>query len=459
MTDMPPLHPACAMFPPLDEAGLASMAESILARGQRDPIVMHEGQILDGRNRWLACRRAGVEPITKEWEPSDTHGDSPTAYAFDMNRERRHLTPSQWSMVGATTIPLFGEEARKRQAHGGTAPGKTLSADLREASEHRKAADDAAAAVGVSPRSVENAAAVLATGSPELAAAVNTGELSVSRAAALAAPAAEDVREAKKAEKAAARSRHEAEEARARADAAAEAQAALEAERQARIEAEARARAAEKTARALEEERRQRDERRARIQERREQQAAALDDIAAREAKAAQGVYDVLVIDPPWPMQKIEREVRPNQVAFDYPTMTEAELRDLEIPAADGAHIWLWTTHRFLPMAFRLLDAWGLKYVCTFVWHKPGGFQPVGLPQYNCEFALYAHKGAPIFTETKGLPVCFNAPRGAHSEKPEEFYALLRRVTRGRRLDMFNRRVIGGFDGWGKEAHNERLEG
>src|SRR4030042_2482193 len=124
-------------------------------------------------------------------------------------------------------------------------------------------------------------------------------------------------------------------------------------------------------------------------------------------------------------MEKIEREVRPNQVHFDYPTMTEKELSALEIPADKSAHIWLWTTHRFMPMAFRMLDAWGLKYICAFVWHKPGGFQPVGLPQYNCEFALYARKGSPQFIDTKAFPVCFTAPRGAHSEKPEEFYSVI----------------------------------
>jgi N6-adenosine-specific RNA methylase IME4 len=151
-------------------------------------------------------------------------------------------------------------------------------------------------------------------------------------------------------------------------------------------------------------------------------------------------------------MADIERDVRPRQSVFDYPTMSEDALREFPLPARADCHVWMWTTQRFLPMAFRLLEAWRLTYGSAFVWHKPGGFQPFAQPQYNCEFVLYARRGTPAFTTTKDFRVCFEAPRGRHSEKPEAFYDMVRRVTAGNRIDIFNRRAIDGFEGWGNEA-------
>ena len=170
-------------------------------------------------------------------------------------------------------------------------------------------------------------------------------------------------------------------------------------------------------------------------------------------APVVDGQYEVVVIDPPWDMVKIEREVRPNQHGFDYPTMTEKELAEMRLPFAHSSHAFCWTTHKNLPVALRLFEKWGVRYVMTMVWHKPGGFQPVGLPQYNCEFVIYGRVGTPKFVDTKAFNACFNAPRGAHSEKPEEFYDVIRRVTEGRRIDVFNRRKIEGFETWGNEAH------
>jgi N6-adenosine-specific RNA methylase IME4 len=176
----------------------------------------------------------------------------------------------------------------------------------------------------------------------------------------------------------------------------------------------------------------------------------------ATAAFSANGPFDVVVIDPPWPVQKIDREVRLNQDAFDYPTMTEEELlafwrQDMTSRLQADCHLLVWTTQKFLPTALAFIDSIGFRYVLTFVWHKAGGFQPIGLPQYNCEFAVYARRGAPVFIDTKDFDCCFEAPRREHSRKPDVFYDTIRRVTGGSRIDVFSREPREGFAQYGNE--------
>jgi N6-adenosine-specific RNA methylase IME4 len=183
-----------------------------------------------------------------------------------------------------------------------------------------------------------------------------------------------------------------------------------------------------------------------------EEQQERFTELKEKELQPPTGLYDVIVIDPPWQMEKIQREVAPLQVGFDYPTMDIEDIKAFDLPAENNCHVFMWITHKHLPHGFDIFKAWGVKYVCAFVWHKNGGFQPFGLPQYNCEFVLYGRIGTPEFIDLKNFNVCFNANRTGHSEKPAEFYEMVKRVTAGNRIDIFNRREIDGFSTWGNQA-------
>lgn len=389
-----------ALIPPLSSDEREGLERSLLAEGCRDALVVwrEQGILLDGHNRYALCRLRGIEFRTVELS-----FDTRDAAADWMDRNqlgRRNLTPDQMSLLRGRRY----NRAKKAQNDGGKG---TPKGSVGNSCPQSTTAESLATQHGVSARTIKNDGAFVAA--VERTKALDPKiEQRIARGGA-EAPARKDVIRAAKL---------------------------LE---EAPEKAQAILTGAAKTADVV------RDMKREAV-------IARLEDVRTREVKAAQGVYDVLVIDPPWPMQKIERDVRPNQSEFDYPTMSEGELAAIPIPAADDAHVWVWTTHKFLPMCLRLLDAWGLKYVCTFVWHKPGGFQPIGLPQFNCEFVIYARKGSPEFIDTKAFSTCFEAPRGAHSEKPEAFYDLVRRVTAGRRIDIFNRREIEGFNRWGNEA-------
>jgi hypothetical protein len=93
LAGMPEFHPLAEVDPMIDGADLAALVENIRQHGLREPIVLYEGKVLDGRNRARACADAGVEPHYKEM----SFGSDAEAIAFldSANWHRRHLTPEQ----------------------------------------------------------------------------------------------------------------------------------------------------------------------------------------------------------------------------------------------------------------------------------------------------------------------------------------------------------------------------
>jgi len=172
-----------------------------------------------------------------------------------------------------------------------------------------------------------------------------------------------------------------------------------------------------------------------------------------------QGKYRTVIIDPPWPIEKILREVRPNQVLLDYPTMTIEEIKALPVPELayeDGCHIYLWTTHKYLPRAFEVLDAWGADYECLLTWVKNVGITPFSW-MYSTEHCLFARIGnLPLLKLGKRLD--FEAKVREHSRKPDEFYNLIKEVSPEPRIDMFSREKREGFAQYGNELDRFRFK-
>jgi len=171
-----PLHPAAEIFPEMDESALAALTADIAAHGQREPILILDGRVIDGRCRLRACEQLGIEPLVRD--VSAEVGD-PWALVVSLNLHRRHLTESQRAAVAA----------RLETADRGR-PNK--DANLHDFPVKRH---DAARLLSVGVRSVAHAAKVLQDGIPELVAAVDQGAVAVSAAADLARLPAETQRE------------------------------------------------------------------------------------------------------------------------------------------------------------------------------------------------------------------------------------------------------------------------
>lgn len=196
-----PIHELCALLPAMSADEYRELVDDIRANGLRDAITLYEGKILDGRHRDRACRDSGREP-RYEALPSDQD-----PFAFVMSRTiRRTMTASQRAML-ATDLSVFRERAQQRQEASRLQPGERpgernvagspagrveVQTNGAKALVRAKAAQEAGAALGVSPRMVEHATRVADKGVPELAEKVRAGDIPVHVASEIAsAPPAE----------------------------------------------------------------------------------------------------------------------------------------------------------------------------------------------------------------------------------------------------------------------------
>lgn len=159
-------HPLANIFPLVDGEAFEALVADVRNYGLNEPIILHEGQILDGRNRYRACVAAGVDVRMTQFVGTD-----PLAFVISKNLHRRHLNEAQRSMVAKKLATM-------RQGRPADKPANLPV--LPEVSQ-----DEAAKMLNVSPRSVRHAAIVIDKGAPELAQAVERGAISVSTAAQL----------------------------------------------------------------------------------------------------------------------------------------------------------------------------------------------------------------------------------------------------------------------------------
>lgn len=126
-------------------------------------------------------------------------------------------------------------------------------------------------------------------------------------------------------------------------------------------------------------------------------------------------------------------------------------------PIADDAILWLWTTDPFLLdcSALKVCRSWGFEPKQLWTWIK-GTVQddtiigPLGMGHYmrvDTERVVLASRGrATRLVQRHDLRnYSIVLPRGRHSEKPEEFYALVEALSNGPCLELFARKHRPGW--------------
>jgi hypothetical protein len=170
-------HPATVLFPMMGEAELRDLADDIAAHGLQHPIVMHEGMVLDGRNRMRACEMVDRPVDLIQWEPN---GASPVEWVISTNLHRRHLTTSQRGAIAVEALPML-EAERQEHSLANLRRGSDLpmrSFDPIGKTGEGRSTSIVAAQLGVSPATVKRAKQ-LHEQAPEIFEKVKAGEVTV----------------------------------------------------------------------------------------------------------------------------------------------------------------------------------------------------------------------------------------------------------------------------------------
>lgn len=156
-----PYHPYSNIFPLISGEEYVALREDIRASGQREPIVLHEGKILDGRNRYRCCTELEIEPVFEQYTGSD-----PLHYVLSLNLYRRQLSTAQKALIAAEISSL----------------GMVQPADEDEQQAEGLNLEEASKIMAISPRSISSARRVIRDASEQLIGAVKEGSVSVSAA-------------------------------------------------------------------------------------------------------------------------------------------------------------------------------------------------------------------------------------------------------------------------------------
>jgi len=171
------------------------------------------------------------------------------------------------------------------------------------------------------------------------------------------------------------------------------------------------------------------------------------------------GTFSTIIADPPWHWADMGDADQLGRAKPEYDTIPIGDLENLapwgkrvsEFADKD-AHLYLWVTNRSLPLAFRLIEPWGFRYVTALTWVKPS----FGMGNYfrgQTEHVLFCVRGSqPI--KRKDVGTVFHAKRGkgGHSSKPEEFFDLVESCSHGPYLNLFSRRERDDWTTWGESS-------
>lgn len=162
---MKEFHEIANIFPLMEGQGYKDLVTDIAQNGLINPIILYDGKILDGRNRYRACMEIGILPDFQEYAGTD-----PLQFVISLNLKRRHMNESQRASVASRIANMKNGEFHGNQ--------HLVSANLQTPQISQA---QAAEMMNVSPRLVASAKAV-EHDAPELIPQIDNGEMTIHEA-------------------------------------------------------------------------------------------------------------------------------------------------------------------------------------------------------------------------------------------------------------------------------------
>ena len=379
------------LIPALTVEEFKQLEANILSEGIRDPLVVWNGYLVDGHNRYTIATQHGLEYKTVSKEFKD--GNAVKEWMILNQFGRRNLLPYQRALLGLELEPLYKAKAKENLSKAGSSyspkEGLQISAKVPEPIQKVDTRQELAKVANVSHDTIAKVKRIEAVASPEVKAQLSTGEMSINQA----------YQEIKKEEKK-------------------ELQIEKKKEYEQRIETIS-------------------------VNE------FKVDIFDTKEK------FRVLYADPAWSYNDKQDTPQLGGAAKHYATMSVAEICKLPINdiSEKNSVLFLWVTSPLLEDAFTVIKSWGFKYKTSFVWdkvkHNMGHYNSV-----RHELLLIATKGS-CTPDNKTLydSVQSIERNDNHSEKPIEFLNIIDDLYNyGNKLEMFCRNIKKeNWYGWGNE--------
>ena len=392
------------LIPALTEEEYKQLEANILSEGVRDSLLVWNGILIDGHNRYEIATKYGLSYDVQEMEFADR---AEAERWIILNQfGRRNLSKYDRSELALKLKPIIEAKAKKnlvthtKEGYQGLQISAKADNEEKQGCQKSDKADvvvapkkpidtkkEIAKAAGVSHDTIAKVEKIQAKATPEIKKAVKSGEMSINQAYQATR------REEKKAEV------------------------------------------------------------KKRIDDYAKVQTGVVDIVAPKKK------YNIIYADPPW---KHDAWAAGNKAPnLHYPTMTTEEISALPISelADNDCALFLWATYPHLPEALQVIKAWGFDYsTAAFVWVKKN--KTADTPFFGCgawtransEICLLATRGH-VQRLDASISQIIEAPIEEHSKKPDIVRELIERlVGKLPRIELFCRHPAVGWDIWGNEA-------